>query len=175
MGRAARAPPAPLPRRDRRPRVAARVAPRPRPDLPGRRGAGRAPRAPAHATAALALLYARARTGEAGRVEVALADAATPFAAPLAHGLTAPGGLLGGALPAYGVYAARTGWVAVGALEPHFRDALCAALDVDPTDVDLAARLRERFAARDAAEWETWARGRDLPLVAVRGNGQENG
>jgi crotonobetainyl-CoA:carnitine CoA-transferase CaiB-like acyl-CoA transferase len=123
------------------------------------------------ASAAVALLLARERRGAAGRAEVSLADAATPFAEPLRHGVTAPAGPLGGASPTYALYPARDGWVAVGALEPHFRDRLCAALDVDPTcgPDALAARLGERLAQRSAAEWEEWALARDLPLAAVRG------
>jgi crotonobetainyl-CoA:carnitine CoA-transferase CaiB-like acyl-CoA transferase len=123
------------------------------------------------AGAALALLLARERHGAAGRAEVSLADAAEPFAAPLRHGLTAPGGLLGGGAPAYALHPARDGWVAVGALEPHFRDRLCRELGIDPSAdaPTLAARLRERLAARTADEWEAWAVARDLPLAAVRG------
>ncbi|MGZ8379045.1 MAG: CoA transferase [Gemmatirosa sp.] len=122
------------------------------------------------ASAALALLVARARHGRAGRAEVALADAAAPFAAPLRHRMTTPDGMLGGAAPAYALYPARDGWVAVGALEPHFRERLCRELDVEPASepAALAARLRDRLSQRSAHEWEAWAVARDLPLVAVR-------
>ncbi len=122
------------------------------------------------ASAALALLVARERGGEARRIEVSLADAAAPFAAPLRHGITAPDGLLGGAAPAYALHPARDGWVAVGALEPHFRERLCRELDVDPASepAALAALLRDRLSQRAAHEWEAWAVARDLPLAAVR-------
>ena len=40
---------------------------------------------------------------------VGLYDAMHDLAAPLRHGLTAPGGQLGGGNPAYGIYAAREG------------------------------------------------------------------
>src|SRR5262249_49871278 len=70
------------------------------------------------ANAALALLLGRERTGETRYVAVALADAAHYFAAPLRHGLTAPGGRLGGGYPPYNLYATADGWVAIVALEP---------------------------------------------------------
>lgn len=116
-------------------------------------------------SAALALLLARARGGGGGYAEVALADAAAAFAAPLRHGLTAPGGWLGGGLAWYQLYPAREGWVAVAALEPHFLARLGEALGVDPTRRD---QLEQAFRTRTAAEWEAWAVERDLPLAAVR-------
>lgn len=98
-----------------------------------------------------------------GRRIVGLYDALRDLAAPLHHGLTAIGGQLGGANPAYGIYAARDGAVAVGALEPHFRARLFEGLGLedgaDPTAI---------FATRTAIEWEQWATARDLPLVAIR-------
>lgn len=57
--------------------------------------------------------------GEGGYHEVALADAAEAFAMPAQFGLSAPGGLLGGALPGYRIYeAAPAGAEAAGAGEP---------------------------------------------------------
>jgi alpha-methylacyl-CoA racemase len=83
--------------------------------------------------------------------------------APIAHGLTAPGGPLGGGLAAYGVYAACDGHVAVGALEPGFRARLYAALKL-PLDAPLA----DAMAARTTAEWTAFARDHDLPISKVR-------
>lgn len=114
--------------------------------------------------AALALLLARERGDGAGVAVVALADAARDAAAPLRAGLTAPYGVLGGAFPGYGLYRARSGWVAVAALEEGFRVRLAAALGV-PLDRD---RLERAFLARTAEEWEQWGRARDLPIAAVR-------
>lgn len=94
---------------------------------------------------------------------VGLADAIGDLAAPLRHGLTAPGGPLGGGNPAYGVYPAREGAIAVAALEPHFRARLYQSLGV-PEGGDPGPAFR----ARTAVEWEAWARDRDLPLVVVR-------
>ena len=94
---------------------------------------------------------------------VGLYDALRDLAAPLHHGLTAAGGYLGGGNPAYGIYAAREGMVAVTALEPHFRARLYEGLGLADGDHPGAV-----FATRTAIEWETWAAARDLPLVALR-------
>lgn len=114
--------------------------------------------------AALALLLARERGGGAGVAIVPLADAARDAAAPLHAGLTAPRGVLGGAFPGYGLYRARSGWVAVAALEAGFRVRLAAALGV-PLD---RAALQRAFRARTAQEWEQWGREHDLPIAAAR-------
>ncbi|HEX2210179.1 MAG TPA: CoA transferase [Longimicrobium sp.] len=116
-------------------------------------------------SAALALLLGRARGGPARMMEVALADAAAELAAPLRHGLTAPGAWLGGGLDAYGLYRAREGWIALAALEPHFRARLAEELGIGEMS---RAALETAFLARTAAEWETWADAHDLPLAAVR-------
>jgi len=130
-------------------------------------------------------------------VEVSIQAAATDCAAPLRHGLTAAGGLLGGGSGWYGVYRARDGWVAVAALEDHFRERLreeavrVAGAGGDASEPsggedpgggeepersdepgggegpDLAALFRQR----SPEWWEAWARERDIPLVAVRREG----
>jgi crotonobetainyl-CoA:carnitine CoA-transferase CaiB-like acyl-CoA transferase len=115
--------------------------------------------------AVLGLLLARERSGEASCTTIALAACATLFAEPLRHGLTSPTGLLGGAAAAYNLYPTRDGWVAVAALEPHFRAALARELCVD---VDDRAALAQALEARSALEWERWAEARGLPLAVVR-------
>ncbi len=115
-------------------------------------------------SAALALLLERERTGVGGFAQVALEDAAEAFTPPLRHGLTVPGGLLGGGLPGYNMYRAREGWIAVGALEPHFLTRLLQALHLDKADPE---PLRSAFLERTAEEWERWALQHDLPIVAV--------
>lgn len=122
-----------------------------------------AERAAAEASAAL---VERARTGRGARREVALSDLAEAMARPVVHGLTGPGGLLGGRLPVYGVYAASRGYVALAALEPHFTARLLAALEIAPEDLS-RERLEQVFAQRSAGEWEQWADERDIPLAAV--------
>jgi alpha-methylacyl-CoA racemase len=115
-------------------------------------------------SAALALLLARERGGAAGYAEVAAAEVAGAHAAPLRHGLTAPGGLLGGAHPAYRLYEAADGWIAVAALEPHLLRRLEAELGIRGTG---EPELERAFRARTAEAWEAWAGERDLPIAGV--------
>jgi alpha-methylacyl-CoA racemase len=113
---------------------------------------------------ALALLLERARTGRGEYAEVTLAEAVEELAAPLRHGLTAPGGPLGGGLPAYALYRSADGWIALAALEPHFRRRVEEALGVG---TEAREELERAFLARTSAGWERWAAERDLPLAAL--------
>jgi crotonobetainyl-CoA:carnitine CoA-transferase CaiB-like acyl-CoA transferase len=123
----------------------------------------------AHAvvTAALGLILARQRGQGCHSVQVSLADAAADFAEPWRHGLTAPGDILGGGLATYNLYQAREGWIAVAALEGHFRERLRVELGLAALDREA---LRSVFATRTAAEWAAWAIERDLPIAAVVGS-----
>ena len=115
-------------------------------------------------TALFALLWARARTGRGERSVVSLAEALAPYADALRYGLLAPGTLLGGGSPLYGLYRAASGWVALAALEPHFAEKLARGLDL----ADLTGEsLAQAFLARPAREWEAWAAEQDIPLAAV--------
>jgi alpha-methylacyl-CoA racemase len=114
---------------------------------------------------AVSLLLARERGGEAGRSEVALADSARFFAEPVARGLTTEAGWLGGASAEYCLYRSSDGWIAVAALEPHFREKLARELAVDLNDRTAVAAV---FRSKTAAAWQQWAAPRDLPIVAVR-------
>ena len=116
---------------------------------------------------ALALVIARDRTGTGQRATSAIADAAAALAQPLHQGLTRPGALLGGGNPAYNLYAARGGWIAVAALEPHFEKKLGDKFALGRLTVE---SLRTLFASHDAEYWEEWGRRNDLPIVAVREN-----
>ncbi len=116
-------------------------------------------------SAALALLYARERGGDAGYADVSLAEAARNFADPLRHGLTQPGGPLNGGLPAYNVYRAEEGWIAVAALEPHFRERLQREFALERLD---AEALQHVLRQHSAAYWEAWGLERDLPVAALR-------
>jgi len=120
-------------------------------------------------SATAAVLFRRAQGGGAAQVLVSLQEAAAVFAEPLRHGMTTPTGVLGGAASIYRCYRARSGWVAVGALEPHFAVRLGAALGVTWSD---ERALEAAFAERDAAEWEAWGDERDLPISAVAGSGK---
>jgi crotonobetainyl-CoA:carnitine CoA-transferase CaiB-like acyl-CoA transferase len=113
--------------------------------------------------AALALLLGRERGGAGGYAEVALAEAAAAMAEPLRFGTTAPGALLGGGRPEYNVYPASDGWVAVAALEPHFKKRL-----EEEFGGDQDGHYRDRFKSRTATEWEAWGQQMDIPVVAVK-------
>jgi alpha-methylacyl-CoA racemase len=119
------------------------------------------------AQAALALLVGRERGAGAARADVALSDGVDAFADPLRFGITAPGEVLGGGLPGYGLYAAVDGWVALAALEPHFWTRLLDALGVAAAH-GTPEQLASIFRTRPALEWERWGAERDLPIVAVR-------
>jgi alpha-methylacyl-CoA racemase len=115
-------------------------------------------------SALFALLWARERAGIGGRSEVSLAEALASYADALRYGLLAPGTLLGGGSPLYGLYRAATGWVALAALEPHFAAKLAHALGLADLTVEL---LAQAFLARPARDWEVWAAEQDIPLAAV--------
>jgi crotonobetainyl-CoA:carnitine CoA-transferase CaiB-like acyl-CoA transferase len=114
---------------------------------------------------ALAMLTARARDGVGRYALVALGTLADELAAPLRHGLTATGGLLGGGAAVYGLYRAKEGWVALAALEPVFVRRVAEEMGIDPHD---RGALEAAFLARTAEEWEAWALERDIPVAAVR-------
>lgn len=121
---------------------------------------------------ALALVIARDRGAAAQSMPVALADAAAALAQPRHEGLTREGALLGGGFAGYNLYAARSGWVAVAALEPRFEKRLAEKFALGRLTHD---GLRALFATHDAAYWEEWARKNDLPIVAVRDTPSNSG
>jgi alpha-methylacyl-CoA racemase len=116
-------------------------------------------------SAGLALLLGHLRGREAAYTAVAIAATAEELAAPLRHGLTEEAGNLGGRAAQYNLYCTQDGWLAVAALEPHFRTRLANELGVASLDRE---ELQAIFRTRTAAEWEEWATARDLPIAAVR-------
>jgi len=113
--------------------------------------------------AALVLLYHRERTGEGGCETISLAEGAEFFAGSARHGLTLPGALLGGELPEYHIYRATDGWVAVAALEPHFKQRLESLLKVTtPED------YRRAFGGASTTFWQAWGQEHDVPIETVR-------
>jgi len=122
-------------------------------------------------SAALELLLHFTRTGEAGRTYVSLYEALRDFTGPLTAGLTAAGGMLRGGFAFYSIYRAAEGWIAIGALEPVFVKKLVAELQLASLlRDDPRKELEQVFRTRPAAEWEQWARERDLPIVEIREN-----
>ena len=115
-------------------------------------------------SASLALLFNFARTGHAEFASVSLYDAMRDVAGPLAAGLTSATGTLGGGFPFYGLYESSHGWIAIAALEPSFVQRLKSELNLT---AGTHAELERIFLTRTAAEWERWARDRDLPIVAL--------
>jgi len=113
-------------------------------------------------SSALGLLLQRERGGEAGYAEVALSEAAASLAEPLRYGCTSPGALLGGGIPEYNIYKTVDGWVAVAALEPHFKKRLEDALGVSTPD-----QYRAAFAGKSSASWQEWGQQQDVPIEAV--------
>lgn len=114
-------------------------------------------------SSALELLLARERGIGGGYGEVALSEAVTALAEPLRYGTTMSGALLGGGVPEYNIYRTRDGWVAVAALEPHFKSRLEDALAVKNREEYQAA-----FLTRSAVQWEAWAKHSDIPIVAIK-------
>jgi alpha-methylacyl-CoA racemase len=111
---------------------------------------------------ALALLFARERGHGANFQQVSIFQAGQALADPIRFGLTAPGGILGGGLPGYNLYPARSGWIAIATLEGHFQKKLIQVLGLENDD-----SLDTIFREKTAGEWAAWAEENDLPLVEV--------
>ena len=131
----------------------------------------------------LAALVGRAATGKGAHVDVAMAEGALAMLAlqrgaadargtPLRRGREQ----LNGGSACYGVYRARDGgWVALGALEPKFFQAFCAAVgrpeladaQFDDDGAGPRAALEEVFASRTRAEWADFAARHDVCVMPV--------
>lgn len=116
-------------------------------------------------SATLAGLRVRESLGAAVHERVVLDEVADDAAASLRHGLTGPGAVLGGALPGYAIYATSDGYVAVGAIEPHFAARLAEHVGSTRSELETA------FASRPSAYWEQLGREHDVPVVVVRDPG----
>lgn len=114
-------------------------------------------------SSALALLFHRERSGESAYAEVALSEAAASLAEPLRYGCTTPGANLGGGIPEYNIYQSADGWVAVAALEPHFKKRLEDALEISTFE-----EYRAAFVLQSSAYWQEWGEKMDVPIETVR-------
>jgi alpha-methylacyl-CoA racemase len=113
----------------------------------------------------LAALHERERSGEGQLVDVSMTRGAQSWLALVAARFFADGAMprrgeleLAGGLACYRPYACADGWVALGALEPKFWQALCRGLGRDDLlerqmDPGVAGELEAIFAARTRAEW----------------------
>jgi len=114
-------------------------------------------------SAVLALLLNRERTGAGGHEMLALSDAVSAFTEPLKYGSTIPGASLGGGIPEYNIYKTTDGWVAVAALEPHFKKRLEETLKISAPD-----DYRAAFLSYSSLYWQKWGQELDLPVEIVR-------
>ena len=112
---------------------------------------------------------AQASAGQDANVEhaggivrrVVLDEAAAWAAGPARHGMSTPGGPLGGGTPLYRTYPTADGHIAVACLELHFAEALAAHIG---TEEDV---LERTFAAESTAHWIDFAAEHDLPIERV--------
>jgi crotonobetainyl-CoA:carnitine CoA-transferase CaiB-like acyl-CoA transferase len=138
----------------------------------------------------LAALVGRGRTGEGAAIDISMHEASlywlmVPAAGELVEGAQSADGELPtfGRHASYNVYRTKDGrQLALGALEPKFWRAFCAAIGREDlvarqeTDVDDQKRLIEEvqslFAARTADEWLTLLTKHDLCLTPVNQPGE---
>jgi alpha-methylacyl-CoA racemase len=141
------------------------------------------------ATALLAAVIERVRTGKGKHLDVALADAGVAFMQPhlgarLAMGeegtpLARGGELLSGGSPVYAIYRTRDGrGLAVGALEPKFWSGFCEAVGrpelegkafvLGAEGKEVRRAVEEVVAARTLAEWEVFLADKDLCIEPIR-------
>ncbi|WP_196763428.1 CoA transferase, partial [Mycobacterium avium] len=82
-------------------------------------------------SSALAALLQAAKAGAGQRYRVVLEEAAARAGDAVRYGLMGEGAVLGGAYPGYGIYASADGYVALGAIEPHFFARTCQVFGAD--------------------------------------------
>lgn len=113
-------------------------------------------------SAAVAGLLSRTRVGRGGHYKIVLDHAAQMAGAAVRHGLMGPATPLGGALPTYRIYPTLDGYVALGALEPHF------AARVTEHIGRTIEELESTFKTRTTSYWEAIGRELDIPLAEVK-------
>jgi alpha-methylacyl-CoA racemase len=117
------------------------------------------------AFAGLRALYLRDRGANAQIIDVSIAECAQELARPLNERLTTLDGVLGGANPGYQLYRSSDGWIAVAALEEHFRARLATELRLEELRYEPMAQI---FAEHSSSYWESWGAARDIPVAPVR-------
>lgn len=120
-------------------------------------------------SATLLALRSAMKSGAGQRQRVVLEDAAADAGAAVRHGLAGAGAPLGGANPTYRIYASVDGYIALGALEPHFRARVLQCLGADGTHEE----LERIFATESTDHWEELAERADFPLTGIRNRTQE--
>jgi alpha-methylacyl-CoA racemase len=137
------------------------------------------------AVGVLAALHGRDESGEGDVIDVAMVDGVASMMGPtfrmLAAGFWIDGreaNLLDGGAPFYTTYETADGrYMAVGALEPVFYNALLEGLDLEASDLperfdpsywpELRSKLAERFITRTRDEWSDHFAGRDACVTPV--------
>jgi crotonobetainyl-CoA:carnitine CoA-transferase CaiB-like acyl-CoA transferase len=156
------------------------------PAIPGIQIADLAGGAMQAVTGVLLALAARAKTGRGQAVDVSMVDGVA-WLLPVALGLHAAtgdlpargDGVLTGRYACYRVYETADGrWIAVGALEPKFWQALCRVLGCEPFIADqfaegprreeIIAELARIFRTRTAVEWSARLQPVDACVTPVR-------
>lgn len=139
--------------------------------------------------AVLAALHRRNVTGHGDLCDVSMMDGAMSWLTIHAASFVATkqepqrGQMhLSGAYPCYRIYPAADGWITVGALEPQFWSALCAAIErpdlledafaMGPRRAEVIADLSELFATRTRAEWMEHLGELDVCVAPVNGFGE---
>lgn len=115
---------------------------------------------------ALAQIMMQKEDGQGNFAQISIHEIAERFAAPLRYGLTQSEGLLGGGCEGYNLYQTANGWIALAALEPQFWQRIVEELNLKVTG---KKELQSIFLTRTSAEWETWAKLKDIPLTSVTG------
>ena len=141
------------------------------------------------ATALLAAVVERSRTGKGRHLDVALADAGIAFMQPhlgarlilgdAAQPLQRGSEILSGGTPVYGLYRTKDGRaLSVGALEPKFWMGFCQAIGRPDLEarayamgedaVPVRKAVAEVVASKTLAEWEAFLADKDLCIEPVR-------
>ena len=160
-----------------------------RPTLPGVQIGDLAGGGMAAVIAVLSALYRRAQTGAGDLCDISMMDGAASWLTIHAAAYVATGEVpereqmhLSGRYPCYRIYPAADGWLTVGALEPQFWAALCAALDRQdlvndafaqgPRRAEVIAELEALFATKTRAEWMKELDGLDVCVGPVNDLGE---